>query len=50
MGNKIIKIVVHNRNKKELYCGDVVYINELKRYYKVKIDEMDMIEYNPYMF
>lgn len=50
MGNKVIKIVVHNKNRKELYCGDVVYISELKRYYKVKIDPMDMIEYNPYFF
>ena len=47
-GNKIIKINVHNKNRKELYDGDVVYIPILKRHYKVKIDKLDMIEYNPY--
>ena len=49
-GNKIIKINVHNRNRKELYDGDVVYIPILKRHYKVKLDKLDMIEYNPYFF
>ena len=49
-GNKIIKINVHNRNRKELYDGDIVYIPILKRYYRVKIDKLDMIEYNPYFF
>ena len=49
-GNKVIKINVHNRNRKELYCGDEVYIPELKRRYRVKIDQMDQIEYNPYLF
>jgi hypothetical protein len=50
MGNKIIKVVVCNKNRKELYSGDIVYIPELKRTYRVKIDPMDMIEYNPYLF
>ena len=49
-GNKIIKINVNNRNRKELYDGDVVYIPILKKHYKVKIDKMDMIDYNPYFF
>lgn len=49
-GNKIIKIVVNNRNRKELYSGDIVYIPELSRWYQVQIDEMDLIEYNPYFF
>jgi hypothetical protein len=49
-GNKIIKIVVNNRNRRELYSGDEVYIQELNRWYQVQMDEMDMIEYNPYMF
>jgi len=49
-GNKIIKINVNNRNRKELYDSDVVYIPILKRHYKVKIDKLDMIEYNPYFF
>jgi hypothetical protein len=49
-GNKVIKINVYNRNRKELYDGDVVYIPILKRHYKVKIDKLDMIEYNPYFF
>ncbi len=49
-GNKIIKIVVNNRNRRELYSGDEVYIPELNRWYQVQMDEMDMIEYNPYMF
>jgi len=49
-GNKVIKIVVNNRNRKELYSGDVVYLPELNRWYQVQMDEMDMIEYNPYMF
>ena len=50
VGNKIIKINVHNRNRRELYDGDIVYISELGKRYKVKIDKMDMIEYNPYFF
>jgi hypothetical protein len=50
MGNKIIKVVVHNKNRKELYCGDIIYIPEIKRTYRVKIDPMDMIDYNPYLF
>jgi hypothetical protein len=49
-GNKIIKINVHNKNRKELYDGDVVYIPIFKRHYRVKIDKLDMIEYNPYFF
>lgn len=50
MGNKIIKVNVHNKNRKELYSGDIVYIGEIKKAYRVKIDLMDMIEYNPYFF
>ena len=50
MGNKIIKVVVRNKNRKELYSGDIVYIPEIKKTYRVKIDPMDMIEYNPYLF
>lgn len=50
VGNKIIKINVHNRNRRELYDGDIVYISELGKRYRVKIDKMDMIEYNPYFF
>ena len=50
MGNKVIKVVVHNKNRKELYSGDIIYIPELKRTFRVKIDPMDMIEYNPYLF
>ena len=49
MGNKIIKVVVRNKNKRELYSGDIVFVPELKKTYRVKIDPMDMIEYNPYM-
>ena len=50
VGNKIIKINVHHRIRRELYDGDIVYISELGKRYKVKIDKMDMIEYNPYFF
>lgn len=50
MGNKIIKVVVRNKNRKELYSGDIIYIPEIKKTYRVKIDPMDMIEYNPYLF
>lgn len=50
IGNKIIKINVHNRNRRELYDGDIVYIPELGKDYRVQIDKMDMIEYNPYFF
>jgi hypothetical protein len=50
MGNKIIKVVVRNNNRKELYSGDIVFIPEIGKSYRVKIDPMDMIEYNPYMF
>lgn len=49
-GNKVIKIVVNNKNRRELYSGDVVFLPELNRWYQVQMDEMDMIEYNPYMF
>ena len=48
--NKIIKINVHNRNRKELYDDDHVYIPELCKWYKVKIDAMDMIDYSPYLY
>ena len=50
VGNKVIKINVHNRNRRELYDGDIVFIQELGKRYRVKIDEMDMIEYNPYFY
>ena len=50
VGNKVIKINVHNKNRRELYDGDIVFIQELGKRYRVKIDEMDMIEYNPYFF
>ena len=50
VGNKIIKINVYNRNRRELYDGDIVFIPELGKRYRVQIDEMDMIEYNPYFF
>lgn len=50
MGNKIIKVVVKNKNRRELYSGDIVYIPEINKKYRVKIDPMDMIEYNPYLF
>lgn len=48
MGNKIIKIEVNNKNKRELYDNDVVFIPELNKYYNVKLDDVNMIEYNPY--
>lgn len=48
IGNKIIKINVNNRNRKELYDDDKVYIPELSKWYRVKIDRMDMIDYSPY--
>jgi hypothetical protein len=50
IGNKIIKINIHNKNKKELYTDDIVYIPELNKKYRVKIDKLDMIDYNPYFF
>lgn len=50
MGNKIIKVVIRNNNRRELYSGDIVFIPEIGKSYRVKIDPMDMIEYNPYMF
>jgi hypothetical protein len=50
MGNKVIKVVVRNKNRRELYSGDIVFIPEIGKTYRVKIDPMDMIEYNPYMF
>ena len=49
IGNKIIKINVHNRNRKELYDDDRVYIAELSKWFRVKIDRMDMIDYSPYV-
>lgn len=50
MGNKIIKVVIRNNNRRELYSGDIVFVPEIGKSYRVKIDPMDMIEYNPYMF
>ena len=50
MGNKIIKVVIRNNNRRELYTGDIVFVPEIGKSYRVKIDPMDMIEYNPYMF
>lgn len=50
MGNKIIKVVIRNKNRRELYSGDIVFIHEIGKSFKVKIDPMDMIDYNPYMF
>lgn len=50
MGNKVIKVNVDNKNRRELYTGDIVYIKELNRKYRVEIDKMDNIEYNPYFF
>jgi hypothetical protein len=50
VGNKVIKINVHNRNRRELYDGDIVFVPEVGRRYRVQIDKMDMIEYNPYFF
>ena len=49
MGNKIIKVMVKSKNGREFYCGDIVFIKELNKSYRVEIDDMDMIEYNPYM-
>jgi hypothetical protein len=49
IGNKIIKINVRNRNRRELYDDDKVYIPELTKWYRVKIDKMDMIDYSPYV-
>jgi hypothetical protein len=48
IGNKIIKINVNNKNRRELYDDDKVYIPELSKWYRVKIDRMDMIDYSPY--
>ena len=50
MGNKIIKVVIRNNNRRELYSGDIVFVPEIGKSYRVKIDPMDMIEYNPYIF
>jgi len=50
MGNKIIKVVIRNNNRRELYSGDIVFVPEIGKSYRVKIDPMDMIEYNPYTF
>jgi hypothetical protein len=49
MGNKIIKVMINSKNGRELYSGDIVFIKELKKSFRVEIDDMDMIEYNPYM-
>lgn len=50
MGNKVIKVVIRNKNRRELYSGDIVFVPEIGKSYRVKIDPMDMIDYNPYMF
>jgi hypothetical protein len=50
VGNKIIKVVIRNNNRRELYSGDQIFVPEIGKSFRVKIDPMDMIEYNPYMF
>ncbi len=50
-GNKIIKITINTKNNnRELFDGDEIYIPELRKKYRVKLDDIDGVLYNPYFF
>lgn len=46
-GNDMIKIWINHQ--KELYDGDLVYINELNGRYRVQLNKNDDVAYNPYL-
>ena len=46
-GNDLIKIGLDNKNNKELYCGDNIYISELNEDYRVKLHKYDAPKYYP---
>jgi len=49
-GNDMIKIELNNKNNKELFTGDNIYIEELKKNYEVKLYSTDELKYNPNIF
>ena len=49
-GNDMIKIEINNKNNKELYTGDKIYIEELKKEYEVKMYSTDELRYNPNIY
>lgn len=49
-GNDMIKIEINNKNNKELYTDDIIYIDELKKNYKVKMYSNDELKYNPNIY
>ena len=49
-GNDMIKIEINNKNNKELYTGDKIYIEELKKEYEVKMYSNDELKYNPNIY
>ena len=49
-GNDMIKIEINNKNNKELYTGDKIYIEELNKEYEVKMYSNDELKYNPNIY
>ena len=46
----MIKIEINNKNNKELYTGDKIYIEELKKEYEVKMYSNHELKYNPNIY
>jgi len=49
-GNDMIKIEINNKNNKELYTGDKIYIDELNKEYEIKMYSNDELKYNPNIY
>ena len=48
-GHDRIKIPISNRNNKELYDGDEIFVKEISQKYKVQLHEVDGLRYNVYI-
>jgi len=46
-GNDLIKVGLDNKNGRELYCGDKIFIKELNDEYEVKLFKYDAPKYYP---
>jgi hypothetical protein len=46
-GNNVIKVNLNNKNGRELYCGDKIFIKELDDEYEIKLNKNDMFKYYP---
>jgi hypothetical protein len=49
-GLESIKLQVDNRNNRELYDGDIVYVSELDKEYRVQLHDFDAPKYLPHIF